>query len=160
MTTTRSLLLLTLISPVALLLPGCGKQTESSTAPAVQMPAPTAKDLAADIKAAAAESWASIKDYSYEKRDDFAAGLERMTAKHEAAIGTMNAKLTGLSDDAAKARDAASKEFADALADLKVQTAHLRTGSAEMWGDAKAKIAQSWERVQTAYEKLKASPTA
>jgi hypothetical protein len=149
MTTTRSLLLLAALSPTCLLLPGCGK-TDSA-------PTSAAPTTATDIKAAAADTWDSIKDYTHDKRADFAAALDRMADKGDAGIRAMNAKLAGLPDAAAKAQDSAGKEFAEALANLKTQTTNLRAATAETWADAKEQAAQSWRRMEAAYEKLKPS---
>jgi hypothetical protein len=157
MKTTRCLLLLAALSPAAILLPSCAK---SDVQEAAQSTKAEAKDLAAAVKDTAADSWDSIKDYTFEKRSDFAASLDRLSEKYDAEIGKMNAKLTGLPDATAKERDHASKEFTEARASLKSHLADLRNASADSWADAKAKTGESWQRLQAAYAKLKASPTS
>ena len=154
---TRSLLLLIVLGPIAALLSSCSKNDGVQTA--VQKTKAATKDIAADIKAVALDSWDSIKDYTYDKREDFAAGLERMADKHDADLATLNAKLTGLPDDAAKQRDRAVKEFKEARTNLKSELASLRASTADTWAEAKESAAQSWQRVQAAYEKIKASST-
>jgi hypothetical protein len=154
----HSLLLIAALSPAANLLSGCAKtdgvqQVARDTKTA-------AKDIVADVKAAAVDSWDSIKDYTYDKRNDFAASLDRMAAKHDADIREMNAKVKGLPETAAKERDRALKEFNEAHIYLKSQLTELRNGTADTWDNAKKKVAESWEHVQAAYEKVKASPTS
>lgn len=153
-----ALLFIAALSLAAILLPGCAKRDQSTSS--AQNTKAAVKDLAAAVKETAVDSWESIKDYTHDKRDDFAASLERMAAKHDDSISTMNAKLTGLPDAAAKQRDRASKEFKDARAHLKAQLAELRAATADTWSDAKEKVAQAWQHVQSAYEKVESSPTS
>ncbi len=126
--------------------------------PAAQTTKVPAKELAA--KATVSDSWDSIKDYTYGKRDAFAASLERMAGILEVEVREMNAKVTGLTESAAKERDNTNKEFAEAHTYLKSLLADLRTGTADTWDNAKEKVARSWDSVQAAYEKVKASPTS
>jgi hypothetical protein len=144
MKTISSLLLLAVLSPAAFLTSSCAKS--DSTADKVQ--------------ATATDSWDSIKDYTYEKRADFAAGLDRMEASSDAEISALNAKMKGLPDAAAKTRDSANKEFTDASAQLKTSLADVRASTADTWAAAKDKAAQGWQRVHAAYDALKASPTS
>jgi outer membrane murein-binding lipoprotein Lpp len=158
MKTTVSLLLIAALSPAIMLLASCTKTNKVDQA--VQSTKAAVKELAADVKAAVSDSWDSIKDYTYEKREDFAASLDRMADKRDAEIKEMNAKLTGLPDAAAKERDRAVKEYNEARAYLKSKLAELRTGTADTWADAKEKATEAWKRTQAAYEKVKASPTS
>jgi hypothetical protein len=158
MKTTHSLLLIAALSPAVILLSSCSKT--GSVQQDAQDTKAAAKDIVADVKDAASDSWDSIKEYTYEKRDDFAASLDRMAAKHDGAIQAMNAKLTGLPEAAAKERDSAVKEFNEAHAQLKSQLADLRKSTADTWTDAKEKVAATWQRMQAAYDKVKSSPTS
>jgi ABC-type transport system involved in cytochrome bd biosynthesis fused ATPase/permease subunit len=83
-----------------------------------------------------------------------------MAGKLDTEIQEMNAKLTGLPDTAARERDRANKEFNAARAQLKSQLADLRSGTADTWVAAKGKVAQAWQRMQAAYDKVKSSPTS
>ena len=158
MKTSHSLLLIAALSPAAILLSGCAK------ADAVQQAAQTtkaaAKDIVADVKTAAVDSWDSIKDYTYQKRNDFADTLNRMASKYDADIREMNAKVKDLPEAAAEERDRALKEFNEANIYLKSLLMDLRTGTADTWDNAKKKVAEAWEHVQAAYEKVKARPTS
>lgn len=153
MKTIPSLLLLTALCPAALLLSSCNKSgSVQQTTDSVKA---GAKEVAADVKEAVTDSWDSIKDYTYEKREDFAASLDRMATKRDADIQALNAKMTGLPDDAAKARDSAVKEFNEARAELKSQLADLRSATAETWASAKEKATHTWQRMQAAADKIK-----
>ena len=118
----RSLLFIAALSAAFMPLSGCAKNDSVSSA--VQDTKAAAKDIAADVKNAAVDSWDAIKDYTYEKRADFSASIDRMAAKHDAEIAAANAKVKGLPDAAAKERDHANKEFADARANLKAALAN------------------------------------
>jgi hypothetical protein len=67
------------------------------------------------------------------------------------------AKFAGVPDTATKDREAAIKEYDEARADLKARVSDLGNASSDTWSDAKAKVADSWKRVQTAYDKMKAT---
>jgi hypothetical protein len=152
--TIHRLFLLAAVSPVAFICSSCSKSSEPTTTQTVKA---AAKEAVADVKEAVADSWDTIKDYTHEKRDDFATRLERMSDKSEAEMKTLNAKMTGLPDAAAVKRDRAVKEFNQARAGLKIQLAELRAATAETWASAKEKTAQAWQRVQTAAANVKAS---
>jgi len=130
---------------------------------AVQLAAQSTKAPATDpaaVNGTVSDSWNGIKDYGYEQRDAFAAGLARMAGKLDGEVREMNAKLTGLPDTVAKERDRMNKEFSEAHAYLKSLLSGLRTGTADTWDSAKGKVVQSWESEQAAYAKIKSSPTS
>jgi|CZKI01.1.fsa_nt_gi hypothetical protein len=158
MKTSRCLLLLAAaMSPVALLMIGCSKTDNSSTN--VEKVKTEAKEVAADVKASASDSWDSIKDYTYEKRADFSASFDRMTAQMDDKAREVKAKVAGVPDAASKDRESAVKEYDEARADLKSKLSDLGNATADTWADAKEKVAQAWKHVQAAYDKVKASAT-
>lgn len=154
----RSLLFLAALSAALLPISGCAKN--DTIASTVQDTKAAAKDIASDVKKAAVDSWDAVKDFTFEKRAEFSASLDRMAAKHDAAIAEANAKVKGLPEVAAKERDRANKEFADARANLKAALADVGNATADTWAATKEKAAQAWQRVHAAYEKLKATPTS
>jgi uncharacterized phage infection (PIP) family protein YhgE len=156
MKTSRALLLLAAgLSPVALLISGCSK-TDTTSANMEKVKA-DAKEVAADVKTAVSDSWDSIKDYTFEKRADFSASLDRMAASLDDKASAFKAKVSGVPDAAAKDRESAIKEYDEARADLKAKLTDLGNATADTWADAKAKVAESWKHVQAAYEKVKSS---
>jgi hypothetical protein len=149
------LLLAATMGPAALLTSSCSKT--DNTATTVEKVKADAKDVAADIKATVTDSWDSIKDYTYEKRADFSAGIDRMAAQFDDKTRELKAKWAGAPDAASKDRENAIKEYDEARADLKLRLSELGNASADTWADAKEKVAQAWKRVQVAYDKVKAS---
>lgn len=154
----RSLLLLAAVSPAVIILSSCAKKDTVQTAVAKTEAA--AKDVVAEVKSAAVESWDAVKDYSFEKRAEFSANLDRLAAKHDADVAESNAKVKGLPESAAKERDRANKEFAAARASLKTAISELGDATTESWAAARSKAVEAWQRTQIAYEKLKASATS
>ncbi len=145
MKSTKLLLLLAVgFSPAALLVSGCSKSDDTS-ATAANVKA-DAKDTVADVKATAVDSWDSVKDYTFEKRAEFSASFDRMTAKLDEKASAAKAKASG-------APDAASKEYDEARAELKTKLSDLGNATADTWADAKAKVAESWKRVKAASDK-------
>jgi hypothetical protein len=156
MKTSRCLLLLAaLMSPAALLVSGCSKTDNTSTN--AEKVKTDAKEVAADIKAAVSDSWDSIKDYTYEKRADFSASIDRMAGQFDDKIREFKAKVAGATDAASKDREGAIKEYDEARGDLKSKLSDLGNATADTWADAKGKVAQAWKRVQAAYDKVKVS---
>lgn len=146
--------LLAFLGCAAGLLPACNKDDRTE---AVENTKAAAKDAAVAVKDTAVDTWDSIKDYTYEKRVDFADHLDRMAAKRDTEVAALNAKAVHMSDEAAIAREKAKQDYADARAYLQTQTDHLRTVTSDTWDDAKEKTSEAWKRVQAAYEKLKNS---
>ena len=157
-------LLLASAGSAALLVSGCSKTDDSgSTVEVVKNDAKvviqdtkvTVTNAAADVKDAASDSWDSIRGYTFDKRAEFSARINRMSDDMDAKVHEMNDKLAGLPDGAARDRDAAMKEFNAARADLKSKLSGLGDATADTWADAKEKVSQAWTRVQAAYDRLK-----
>jgi hypothetical protein len=157
MKTQRSLfLLIATLSPAALLLSGgCAKNKSEPSV--VQDTKAAVKDAAADVKEVVSDSWSSIKDFTYEKRTDFSAAIDRMAKKLDDQSVELKAKTADVSDAAAKNRESALKEFNEARADLKSKLADLGNATADTWSDAKAKVVLAWQKVQAAYDKASKS---
>ncbi len=153
-----NLLLLAAVGPLAILFSSCSKSSDAaSVAPGAKA---TAKAAVAEVKEVVADTWDTLKDYPHDKRDDFATRLERMADKRDAEIQTLNARMTGLPDNAAIVRDRAVKDYNVARGEMKSRVADLRTASAETWATAKAKAADTWERLQGAADKIKSSTSS
>jgi len=133
----------------------CSKTSSTSTT--VEKVKADAKEVAADVKATTSDSWDSIKDFTYEKRADFSASIDRMAAQFDDKARELRAKVAGATDAASKDRESAIKEYDEARADLKSRLSELGNATADTWADAKEKVAQAWKRVQAAYDKVKAS---
>ncbi len=153
------LLLAAAISPAVIFLLGsCAKSDDSKSK--VQDAKEAATAAVADVKAAASDSWDSIKDFTYEKRVEFSAGVDRMSKDLDEKYDAMKAKFAGVPDAAAKDRDSAMKEYDIARADLKAKLADLGNATADTWADAKAKVDEAWKKVQAAWDKVTKSGPA
>jgi hypothetical protein len=113
-----------------------------------------AKAAVADVKAAASDSWDSIKDFTYERRADFSAAMDRMTKDMDEKTDALKAKMAGVQDSASKDRESAMKEYDEARADLRVRLTELGNATSDTWADAKAKADEAWKRVQAAYDRV------
>jgi hypothetical protein len=107
----------------------------------------------------ATESWNTIKDYTYEKRADFTAGLQRMMDRLDVGINQLNAKRATLPETSIKDWDIAMKELTDSAANLKFQLDELSKAAPETWSEMKDRIGLAWKRAQDAYDKVKMSTT-
>lgn len=152
---TPSLLLLAALSPAVLLLSGCGKK--ASVAQTAQASKVAVKEAATDVKKVAVDSWDNIKDYTFERRAEFADSLDRMGNACDADFAAMNAKLKGLPDDTAQARNAAVKDYNSATTAFKVQMTALRASTADTWGATKEKTSEAWQKVQSTFAAIKTS---
>jgi hypothetical protein len=157
MKTPRSLfLLIATLSPAALLLSGgCSKKSREPSF--VQDTKAAVKSAAAGVKEAVSDSWNSIKDFTYERRTDFSAAVDRMAKKLDDQSVALKAKTAEVSDATAKNREAALLEFNEARAELKSKLADLGNATADTWSEAKAMVALAWQKVQAAYDKASKS---
>jgi hypothetical protein len=135
----RSLLILAMAPSILLFSGGCSKADNDNATAVVQ-----------DIKTTAVDTWDGIKDFTFEKRVEFSASIDRMSKAMDDKIAEIRAKAP---DAASKDRDAAVKDYDDARADLKARLADLNNATADTWADAKAKVADAWQRVKAAYTK-------
>ena len=132
---------------------GCSKSESSKAQEVAQDIKTTAKDVAADVKTAAIDTWDSIKDFTFDRRSDFSASIDRMAKGLDAKVADLKAKASTVPDAAAKDREAAIKEYDEARADLRARLTDLGNATADGWAEAKAKVAASWEKVEAAYKK-------
>lgn len=117
---------------------GCSKTDKDNAAAVVQ-----------DIKVTATDTWDSIKDFTFERHDEFKASIERMSKSLDDHVADLRAKAPAV---AASDKEAALKEYDDARADLKASLVDLGNATADTWADAKVKVAAAWHRVQVAYD--------
>jgi hypothetical protein len=140
MNTQRFLLALTLVPAVLFISGGCSRQDKDNVSAVAQ-----------DIKTTAIDSWDSVKDYTFEKRVEFSASMDRMSASMDDNIAAAKAKLSSTPDTASKDKAAAIKDYDDARADLKAKLSDLNNATSDTWADAKAKVSDAWQRVKAAY---------
>jgi hypothetical protein len=152
MKTSRSVLFLlaSLAPAIAIGFAGCSKSADSTASSNLQDAKTAVKDAAIDVKNAAVDGWDSLKDYTYDKRVEFSASMDRMQKNMDEKIAEEKAQAPStLSAD----KQAAIKDYDDAKADLKARLADLGNATADTWADAKAKVAAAWQKVKADYDK-------
>lgn len=144
------LFLLSAIGPALLTGTGCSKSDRSSASAAAQDAKTAITNAAVDVKNAAVDTWDSISSYTYEKRIEFSASIERMDKKMDDKIAEEKAQAP---DTLSKDKQAAIKDYDEARSDLKAKLTDLGNATADTWADAKAKVSEAWQRVKADYDK-------
>jgi hypothetical protein len=144
--TTRSLLTAGL-AIAALGLAACSDRTRSD----MKSDTSNAIDRA---QASMSNAWNDVKDFSFEKKDDFVASSKAMTAKLDADMSELRAKYAGAKADAS--REAAWNDLTSARANFDEKMSALGRASADTWEQAKRETIAAWDRVEAAYKKARA----
>jgi hypothetical protein len=108
-----------------------------------------------ETKDAFSDTWTDVKDYTYEKRDDFRDRSAALTAKFDAEVSELQAKQA--SAQASASRQAAMQELRDARANLSEKTAALGNATSDTWTSAKAEVVAAWDRAVAAYREAQAN---
>jgi hypothetical protein len=129
---------------------GCSKSDTSTASSNMQDAKDSVKSAAIDVKNAAVSGWDSLKDYTYDKRVEFSASMDKMDKSMDDKIAEEKAQAPStLSAD----KQAAIKDYDDAREDLKARLTELGNATSDTWADAKAKVAAAWQRVKADYDK-------
>jgi hypothetical protein len=153
---------------------GCTAKEKSTEAPAppakdaaaatvtTTMPGPTMTDqVAATANPDAAAKWSDLKDYTYDQRAQFFAGLSRLEARVDEQVDELTVKRGAMkSTTDTKDWDFAMKEMEDARSALHSIGTELSQATPETWNQEKDKVGQAWVRTQVAYDKVKSSTTS
>jgi hypothetical protein len=115
----------------------------------------TIKESYEDSKLAMSNAWDRVKDYTFDKRDDFTANAKALSSKMEVQLSEVRANFSEAK--ASVSRKAAMEELKNAEADYKDKLRALATASADTWEAAKANLILAWDRLQAAYYKARAS---
>jgi len=134
------------ISSLALLA-GCAKSERKELGDSV-------KETYQDTKAAMANAWEDVKDYGYEKRDDFRASAKSLEADLDVKVSQLRANYSEA--QASASRKAAMEELKNAESDCKEKSRALGTATADTWDSAKKNAQLAWDRLQAAYYKARA----
>jgi len=160
MNTRRLLVLLAAaVCPAALFLnSGCSRTGKAKAA--MQDAKASADKAVADMKVAVSDTWDGIKDFTYEKRADFSAGIDRMSRDLDDNAAALKARVAGVPDATSAERAKAMKEYEGARAELRARLEDLGNASAGTWAEAKARAAVAWRNAQAAYDRVtKANPS-
>ena len=128
-------------------LAGCTKQDQEKIGAA-------AKDAYEDSKAAVTKAWEKVKDYSFDKRDEFTANAKALAAQMEVQLSEARANFSEAK--ASASRKAAMEELKNAEADYREKLKALGNATADTWESAKQNVILAWRRLQAAYYKARA----
>ena len=131
----------------ALVLTGCSERKRDDLADQT-------KEAYRDTKAAVAQGWDNLKDYTFEKRGDFTATLKARQADLEAGMSKLRAEYSEA--NASASRKAAMAELRDSEANYREKLAALGNASADTWTAARDDVAAAWDRLQASYAKARA----
>lgn len=123
-----------------------------ATVPAVVTKAETVTIVESD-------PWDSIKDFTYEKRVEFAAGTGKLVERLDNQVRKLNEKRATLPQTSVKDWDFAMSELTAARAYLASTIDDLGNATVETWDEAKDRVGKAWRRSQDAYDKVKSSTT-
>ena len=126
----------------------------AGTCHAAEAAAPTSSPAALELV-----TWDDIKDYTFERRAEFAAGLRRMEMKMDSQAAELVAKRAKMKTDT-KAWDFEMRGLNDARAYFKSLGTALKDASAEQWINDKEKIQRAWQTMLDAITKVKATTTS
>jgi hypothetical protein len=136
--------------------------TVTTTMPGPTTPRPTMTDLvAATANPEAAAKWSDLKDYTYDQRAQFFAGLSRLEARVDEQVDELTVKRGAMkSTTDTQGWDFAMKEMQDARSALHSIGTELSQATSATWDQEKDKVGQAWVRTQEAYDKVKSSTTS
>ena len=133
---------------VALVFAACSKEKRADIADKT-------KDAYQDSKAAVAKGWDNVKDFTFEKRNDFHAQLKAKQADFEAGVSKLRADYSEA--QASASRKAAMQELKDSEASYKEKLAAVGNATAATWDAARDDVAAAWDRMQASYAKARAN---
>jgi len=143
----RSLLTSGLVLVAALGLAACSDRDRSN----LRSDTANAIDKA---KTSMSEAWNDVKNYTFEKKDDFVASTRAMTSKMDAEISELQAKYAGAKADAS--RSAAMEELKNARANFNDKMSAVGRATADTWNHARQETVAAWDRLEAAYHKARA----
>jgi hypothetical protein len=122
---------------------------------------PIAASPSADDTADASDPWSTIKRYTYDERELFAAGAQELATRVDAQVAELEARRAEMnaSNTRTKEWDFAMEEMKRARTNL-ISTSHDTTkATRDNWDQLKDQVGLAWVRTQDAYTKVKASTT-
>jgi hypothetical protein len=106
------------------------------------------------LQSVAEQTWAQIRNYTFEQRAPFITNFRLLEARLEAAILEIKSKRIGFKGDP-NVWDSEMKRLDDANAYLKSMFTELTQATSANWDDRKEKVIVAWERMQDAYDRAK-----
>jgi hypothetical protein len=116
----------------ALVLSACSRTADETTTTTTTTTSTTDATMAS-----AADTWNSIKTYSYDQKSEFAAKANEVAAR--------------LERDAATAKGTASSRLAEARDELRTAATEISNATADTWEATKDRVGRALEKAETAY---------
>ncbi len=113
------------------------------------------KDAYQDSKDAVVRGWNNVKDYTFDKRSDFAKELKAQEATFDANVSKLRADYSEA--QASASRKAAMAELKDSEANYKEKLAAVGNATGDTWDAARDNVVAAWDRLQASYAKARAS---
>jgi hypothetical protein len=126
---------------------GCNERDRQEAKTAV-------KDTYDDSKAAMSKAWADMKNYSFERRNDFTAGAEAARARMDEQVSRLRADYSEAK--ASASRKAAMEELRNSEVDYREKLSALGAATADTWDSAKKNLQLAWDRLEAAYYNARA----
>lgn len=111
------------------------------------------KETYEDSKAAMSRAWERVKDYRFDRRDEFAAKAKALAAQMDVQLREARANFSEAR--ASASRKAAMEELKNSEADYREKVNALSTATADTWDSAKQNVILAWDRLQAAYYKAR-----
>src|SRR5688500_4053706 len=123
----------------ALVFSACSKTNDHATTTTTTTTSTTGATMAS-----AADTWNSIKTYSYDQKSEFAAKASEVAAR--------------LERDAATAKGATSSRLAEARDELRTAATEINNATADTWEATKDRVGRALEMAETAYANAAEQP--
>jgi hypothetical protein len=102
------------------------------------------------VKTASEQTWERIRDYTFENRTEFMAGLKEIQAQMEKSVEALKARRTTFTGDPG-AWDSEMKRLDDARIYLDSMASALAKATTVNWIARRDDVARAWDRLQGAY---------
>jgi hypothetical protein len=106
------------------------------------------------------QAWSYLKDNTYDQRDQFLSGVNRLSARLDDQIRALRAKRAGMSKDTTD-WDFAMKDVDESRSLLTSRITELKaTNTPETWLSARDNIGDAWKRSEDAVDKMHTTVTS
>ncbi len=106
------------------------------------------------------QAWSSLKDDTYDQRDQFLSGVNRLSARLDDQIRDLRAKRAGMSKDTSD-WDFAMKDVEESRSLLTSRITELKAANTpETWLSARDNIGDAWKRAEGAVDKMHTTVTS
>ncbi|QDV48864.1 sll1863 family stress response protein [Gimesia fumaroli] len=131
---------------LSLLLVACENQSPSDSAPVEK------KVTGDDVKKEVGEAIDTAKDFTAQKKDEYAKQINKKLADLNVKIEEMQAKGAKLKDDAKAKWDEKMKDLEAKRAELNEKLEQVKDSSADAWAGLKKDIESAWDNLKKSFD--------